>query len=163
MREGFFRPFFSFLQRPLWNSMRKSKEIRQDIKKRIVDLHKSGPSLGAISRCLKEARSSVQTIVRKYNQHGNVRPSYRSGRRWVVCPRDEQALFQNVILKQHLKKSARKLKLGWIWVFQMDNDPKHTAKLVRKRLEDNKLSVLKCHHTTFQLLCNYVHVCPRSV
>ena len=30
------------------------------------------------------------------------------------------------ILKQHLKTSVRKLKLGRKWVFQMDNDPKHT-------------------------------------
>ena len=31
------------------------------------------------------------------------------------------------ILKQHLKTSVRKLKLGRKWVFQMDNDPKHTS------------------------------------
>lgn len=40
-----------------------------------MDLHKSGSSLGAISKCLKEPRSSVQTILRKYKQHGNVQPS----------------------------------------------------------------------------------------
>ncbi|XP_061643513.1 zinc finger protein ZFP2-like isoform X3 [Phyllopteryx taeniolatus] len=34
------------------------------------------------------------------------------------------------ILKQHQKTSNRKLKFGDEWVFQMDNDPKHTAKLV---------------------------------
>ncbi|XP_073503609.1 MKI67 FHA domain-interacting nucleolar phosphoprotein isoform X2 [Phyllobates terribilis] len=33
------------------------------------------------------------------------------------------------ILKQHLKTSARKLKLGQKWVFQMDNDPKHTGEM----------------------------------
>ena len=31
------------------------------------------------------------------------------------------------ILKQHLKTSVRKLKLGHKWVFQMDNYPKHTS------------------------------------
>ena len=36
------------------------------------------------------------------------------------------------ILKQHLKTSVRKLKLGRKWVFQMDNDPKHTSKIVAK-------------------------------
>ena len=36
------------------------------------------------------------------------------------------------ILKQHLKISVRKLKLGRKWVFQMDNDPKHTSKVVEK-------------------------------
>ena len=34
------------------------------------------------------------------------------------------------ILKQHLKTSVRKLKLGRKWVFQMDNDPKHTSNVV---------------------------------
>ncbi|XP_061540220.1 zinc finger protein ZFP2-like isoform X3 [Phycodurus eques] len=34
------------------------------------------------------------------------------------------------ILKQHQKTSNRKLKFADKWVFQMDNDPKHTAKLV---------------------------------
>ena len=29
------------------------------------------------------------------------------------------------IVKQHLKTSVRKLKLGCKWVFQMDNDSKH--------------------------------------
>ena len=34
------------------------------------------------------------------------------------------------ILKQHLKTSVRKLKLGRKWVFQIDNDPKHTKRCV---------------------------------
>ena len=33
------------------------------------------------------------------------------------------------IWKQHLKTSVRKLKIGCKWVFQMDNDPKHTSKV----------------------------------
>ena len=47
------------------------------------------------------------------------------------------------ILKQHLKTSVRKLKLGRKWVFQMDNDPKHTSKVVTKWLKDNKVEVLE--------------------
>ena len=47
------------------------------------------------------------------------------------------------ILKQHLKTSVRKLKLGCKWVFQMDNDPKHTSKVVSKWLKDNKVKVLE--------------------
>ena len=45
------------------------------------------------------------------------------------------------ILKQHLKTSVRKL--GCKWVFQMDNDPKHTSKVVAKWLKDNKVKVLE--------------------
>ena len=47
------------------------------------------------------------------------------------------------ILKQHLKTSVRKLKLGHKWVFQMDNSTKHTSKVVAKWLKDNKVKVLE--------------------
>ena len=47
------------------------------------------------------------------------------------------------ILRQHLKTSVRKIKLGHKWVFQMDNDPKHTSKVVAKWLKDNKVKVLE--------------------
>ena len=49
------------------------------------------------------------------------------------------------ILKPHLKTSVRKLKLGCKWIFQMDNDPKHTSKVVAKWLNllGNKVKVLE--------------------
>ena len=47
------------------------------------------------------------------------------------------------ILKQCLKTSVRKLKLGRKWVFQMDKDPKHTSKVVAKWPKDNKVKVLE--------------------
>jgi transposase len=56
----------------------------------MVDLHKSGSSLGAISKRLKVASSSVQTIVCKYKHHGTTQPSYHSGRICVMSPRDER-------------------------------------------------------------------------
>ena len=42
------------------------------------------------------------------------------------------------ILKQQQVK-----KLGRKWVFQMDNDPKHTSKVVEKWLKDNDDKVLE--------------------
>ena len=47
------------------------------------------------------------------------------------------------ILIRHLKTSVRKLKLGRKWVFQMDNDPKHTSKVVAKWLKNNKVKILE--------------------
>ena len=47
------------------------------------------------------------------------------------------------ILKQQLKTTVRKLKLGRKWVFQMNNDSKHTSKIVSKWLKDNKVKVLE--------------------
>ena len=76
--------------------MGKSKEISQDLRKKIVALHKSGSSLGAISKHLKVPRSTVQTIVRKYKHHGTTQPSHHSGRRCALSPRDEPALVRKV-------------------------------------------------------------------
>ena len=81
---------------PLLDIMGKSKEVSQYLSKTIVDLHKSGSSLGAISKCLKVPCSSVQTLVRKYKHLGITQPSYRSGRRPVLSPRDERTLVQKV-------------------------------------------------------------------
>uniref|UniRef100_A0AAZ3RRS1 Transposase Tc1-like domain-containing protein n=1 Tax=Oncorhynchus tshawytscha TaxID=74940 RepID=A0AAZ3RRS1_ONCTS len=52
--------------------------------------------MGTISKRLKVPRSSVQTIVCKYKHHGTTQPSYRSGRRCVLSPRDECTLVRKV-------------------------------------------------------------------
>ena len=90
------RPTFK-LSASLLDIMGKSKEISQDPRQNILDLHKSGSSLGAISKRLKIPRSFVQTIVRKYKHHGAMtQPSYRSGRRRVLSPRDQRTLVRKV-------------------------------------------------------------------
>ena len=80
----------------LLDIMGKSKEISQDLRKEFVDLHKSGSSLGGISKRLKVLRSSVQTILRKYEHYGTTQLSYRSGRRRVLSPRDERTLVRKM-------------------------------------------------------------------
>ena len=47
------------------------------------------------------------------------------------------------VLKQNLKTSAGKLKLGCHWVFHQDNDPKRSSKIVAKWLKDNKVKVME--------------------
>jgi transposase len=89
--------------------MGKSKEISQDLRKKIADLHKSGSSLGAISKHLKVLRSSVQTIVYKYKHHGTTQPSYRSGRRRVRSPRDEHTLVRKVQTRTAAKDPVKML------------------------------------------------------
>jgi transposase len=46
--------------------MEKSKKSAKTSQKKIVGLHRSGSSLGAISKRLKVTRQSVETIVRQY-------------------------------------------------------------------------------------------------
>ena len=89
------RPTFK-LSASLLDIIGKSKEISQDLRKKSVDLHKSGSSLGAVTQCLKVPRSSVQTIVRKYKHHGTTQPSYLLGRKPVLFPRDECTLVRKV-------------------------------------------------------------------
>ena len=62
------------LSASLLDIMGKSKEISQDLRKTIVDLHKSGSSMEEISKRLKVPGSSVQTIVRKDKHHGTTHP-----------------------------------------------------------------------------------------
>ena len=52
--------------------------------------------IGTIAKRLKVPRSSVQIIVRKYKHHWTTQPSYRSGRRCVLTPRDERTLVRKV-------------------------------------------------------------------
>ena len=52
--------------------------------------------------------------------------------------------------EQHLKTSVRNLKLGGKWVFQMDNDPNYTSKVVAKWLKDNKVKVLEWPSQTYR-------------
>ena len=47
------------------------------------------------------------------------------------------------ILEQNLKSSAGMLKLGRDWTFQQDNDPKHTAHVVKQWFQYNKVKVLE--------------------
>uniref|UniRef100_A0AAZ3Q218 Sleeping Beauty transposase HTH domain-containing protein n=1 Tax=Oncorhynchus tshawytscha TaxID=74940 RepID=A0AAZ3Q218_ONCTS len=72
------------------------KKSAKTSEKIIVGLYKSDSSLGAISKCLKIPRSSVQTIVGRYKHYGTTQPSYRSGWRRVLSPRDERTLMRKV-------------------------------------------------------------------
>uniref|UniRef100_A0AAZ3S5U5 Sleeping Beauty transposase HTH domain-containing protein n=1 Tax=Oncorhynchus tshawytscha TaxID=74940 RepID=A0AAZ3S5U5_ONCTS len=102
------RPSFKF-SASLLDIMGKSKEISQDLRKTIVDLHKSGSSLGAISKCLKVPHSSVQTIVRKYKHNGTTQPSHLAGRKSLLSPRDECALVQKVQINPRTTKDFMKM------------------------------------------------------
>ena len=47
------------------------------------------------------------------------------------------------ILAKNLVASASKLRLGHIWTFQQDNDPKHTSQSTQKWFSKNKINVLQ--------------------
>ena len=47
------------------------------------------------------------------------------------------------ILEKNVKESAERLQLINNWKFQQDNDPKHTAKIVKKWFRENNVDVLE--------------------
>ncbi|ORD95705.1 TCB2 [Hepatospora eriocheir] len=52
------------------------------------------------------------------------------------------AIMYTKILNKNLKKSAKDLGLDENFVFQQDNDPKHTAKITDDWFEKNDINVL---------------------
>ena len=54
----------------------------------------------------------------------------------------DQVQYRN-ILKQNLKSSARKLRLGSDFTFQQDNDPKHSATKTKEWFAENNVKVLE--------------------
>lgn len=90
----------------------KSKEISQEIRKRMVELLKSVSSLGF--QILEGGMFIYHYFtICKFKHHGNVQPSHSSGRRWALCPRDERVLLPNVRINPRNKakdaKSAKDL------------------------------------------------------
>jgi transposase len=146
--------------------MGKSKEISQDLRKKCWDLHKSGSSLGAISKCLKVPRSFVQTIVCKYKHHGTTQPSYCSGRRCVLTPRDEIYLVRKVEINPRtaakdlvkiLEESGRKVSISTVKPVQYWHNLKGRSPLLQNRHKKSLTMVCNC---TWGQRSYFLEKCP---
>lgn len=65
-----------------------------------------------------------------------------TGRLHIIEGRMNGAMYRD-ILANNLVASARDLQMKRGWVFQQDNDPKHTAKDTKKWFETNRIKVLE--------------------
>uniref|UniRef100_A0A8C4STQ9 Tc1-like transposase DDE domain-containing protein n=1 Tax=Erpetoichthys calabaricus TaxID=27687 RepID=A0A8C4STQ9_ERPCA len=63
-------------------------------------------------------------------------------RKKILWP-DETKIELFDILDENLLQSALDLRLGRRFIFQQDNDPKHTAKISKEWLQDNSVNVLE--------------------
>ena len=66
----------------------------------------------------------------------------RTGRLYPIEGRMNEAMYRE-ILGDNLLPSVRALKMGCGWVFQHDNDPKHTAKATKEWLKKKHIKVLE--------------------
>ena len=65
-----------------------------------------------------------------------------TGRLVRVEEKMNAAMYRD-ILEENLLQSALDLRLGRRFIFQQDNDPKHTAKMTKEWLRDNSVNVLE--------------------
>ncbi|XP_063952044.1 uncharacterized protein LOC135153428 [Lytechinus pictus] len=84
--------------------MGKSKQYTEDLRQRVVDLHKYVSSLGVISKTLIKPCASVQTIIRKHNTLRTVQTPPRSGRRRKLTRTAERRLVRTVQLNPRMTK-----------------------------------------------------------
>ena len=97
----YFKAYLQTLCLTSWENQKKSAKTSET--------NLSGSSLGAFSKRLKVPHSSLHKIVRKYKLLGTTQPSYRSGRRRVLSPKDESTVVCKVQInprtrtKDHVK------------------------------------------------------------
>ena len=61
----------------------------------------------------------------------------------VEGDRGDCRYFRGDLSLQEVRRSADLLFQGRNWTFQQDNDPKHTAKVVKKWFIDNEINMIK--------------------
>ena len=98
-----------FLDSATHAAMGKSRELSIELKEQIIDLNKSGKSLGAISKQLKVLRSTVQTVICKYFLHGTVQSLPQSARKCKLSSAAERKLVRMVKSQTKPQKSKSKM------------------------------------------------------
>ncbi|KAK3517510.1 hypothetical protein QTP70_012590 [Hemibagrus guttatus] len=143
------------------STMAKTKELSKDTRNQIVDLHQAGNTESAIGKQLGVKKSTVGAIIRKWKTYKTTDNLPRSGAPRKIPPRGVKMVTRTgpgrlirvkermngamyrVILSKNLLPSARALKMKRGWVFQHDNDPKHTARATKEWLCKKHFKVLE--------------------
>ncbi|CAJ0966421.1 unnamed protein product [Ranitomeya imitator] len=141
--------------------MVKTKELSKDTRNKIVALHQAGKTESAIANQLGVKKSTVGAIIRKWKTYKTTDNLPRSGAPRKMPPRGVRIITRTgpgrlirvhermngamyrEILSANLLPSARALKMKRGWVFQHDNDPKHTARATKEWLRKKHFKVLE--------------------
>ncbi|KAK3522266.1 hypothetical protein QTP86_000391 [Hemibagrus guttatus] len=143
------------------STMVKTKELSKDTRNKIVDLHQAGKTESAIGKQLGVKKSTVGAIIRKWKTYKTTDNLPRSGAPRKISPRVLKIITRmgpgrlirvkermngamyREILSKNLLPSARPLKMKRGWVFQHNNDPKHTARATKEWLRKKHFKVLE--------------------
>ncbi len=141
------------------------REMSQDLRKKIISLHKKGEGYKKISKALLISQNTVAKVVQTFKKDGTATISQRRpGGPRKLTPRQERLLMRRVeenphasslhfidgimnsqmycsILKEKMLPSLRAL--GLRALFQHDNDPKHTSKATVVFLKKNRVKVIQ--------------------
>ncbi|KAI4889811.1 hypothetical protein NFI96_009687 [Prochilodus magdalenae] len=141
--------------------MVKTKELSEDTRNRIVDLHQAGKTESAIGKQLDVKKSTVGAIIRKWKTYKTTTNLPRFGAPRKISARGVKMITRTgpgrlvrvhermngamycEILGANLLPSARAMKMKRGWVFQHDNDPKHTARATKEWLRKKHFKVLE--------------------
>ena len=134
--------------------MGKTKEVTKDIRDKTVDLYKAGMGYKKISKQLGEKFKTVGAIIRKWKKHKVTANLPQSGAPCKISPRGISMMMRKVRDQPSTTqeepvndpKAIMKMgheKMGRGWVFQHDNDPKHTDKTTKEWLKKKHIKVLE--------------------
>ncbi len=112
--------------------MLRSKEIQEQMRKKVIEIYQSGKGYKAISKALGLQRTTVRAIIRKWRKHGTVVNLPRSGRLTKITPRAQRRLIQEVTKDPTTTSKELQASLASVKVSVHDST-------IRKRLGKNGL------------------------
>uniref|UniRef100_A0A9J8AA81 Transposase n=1 Tax=Cyprinus carpio carpio TaxID=630221 RepID=A0A9J8AA81_CYPCA len=112
--------------------MPRSKEIQKKMRKKVIEIFQSGKGYKAISKALGLQRTTVRTIIHKWQKYGTVENLPRSGRPTKITPRAQQRLIQEVTKDPTTTSKELQASLASVKVSVHDST-------IRKRLGKNGL------------------------
>ncbi|MCJ8747603.1 hypothetical protein PDJAM_G00155280, partial [Pangasius djambal] len=77
--------------------MPRSKEISEDIRRKVVEAHESGKGYKLISKAIGLPKTTIRAILRKWKRFGTVVTLPRSGRPSKISPRARREIIREVM------------------------------------------------------------------